>query len=272
MRDVVDALYELPPHAFTEARNARAAEAKRTGDRDTAAALAGLKRPTIGAWLVNLVALRRPDAVAELIAVGERLRRAQESVTPGGQAGRRLRELAEQRRGAIEHVLETIRALVAEAGEPEPSATQLTEAESTFAAAMADEEAAGEVRAGRLLRPLLYSGFGSFGTASAGAITDTGRTARGAAAPTAPDEAEDAAAQRRSAAQERVDEARDALARAADVERAAAAVVDQLTEELDRLRERVDQARASAHGARQARLAAERDLASAQRRLAKLTA
>src|SRR5688572_10556695 len=165
MSDVVDELYTLPPHSFTEARNTRVAEAKNAGDRAAATQLGALKRPTIGAWLVNLVALRRPDAVAELIAVGERLRTVQDSVTPGSQAGHRLRELAEQRRGAIEDVLTTIRTLVSEAGEPEPSAAQLAEAESTFAAAMVDEDAAREVRAGRLLRPLSYSGFGSFGMA-----------------------------------------------------------------------------------------------------------
>jgi hypothetical protein len=270
MSDVVDELYTLPPHSFTEARNSRVAEAKNAGDRVTATQLAGLKRPTIGAWLVNLVALRRPDAVAELIAVGERLRTVQDSVTPGSQAGNRLRELAEQRRGAIEDVLTTIRTLVSEAGEPEPSAAQLAEAESTFAAAMVDEDAAREVRAARLLRPLSYSGFGSFGVASAGATADAGRTGRAAA--TAADESEDTAAQRRTAAQTRVDEARDVLVRASDDERAAAAVVDQLTEELDRLRTRVDEARAATQAARQARLAAERDLASAERRLAKLDA
>src|SRR5688500_15274464 len=102
MSDVVDELYVLPPHSFTEARNARVTEAKGAGDRAAAAELTGLKRPTVGAWLVNLVALRRPEAVAELIAVGERLRAAQDAVGPGGQAGRRLRELAEERRGAIE--------------------------------------------------------------------------------------------------------------------------------------------------------------------------
>jgi hypothetical protein len=215
------------------------------------------------------VALRRPDAVAELIAVGERLRTVQDSVTPGSQAGHRLRELAEQRRGAIEEVLTTIRTLVSEAGEPEPSAAQLAEAESTFAAAMVDEDAAREVRAGRLLRPLSYSGFGS---ASAGATVSAGRTGREGAAATAAEESEEAAAVRRSAAQTRVDEARDALVRASDDERAAAAVVDQLAEELDRLRERVDEARAAAQAARQARLTAERDLASAERRLAKVNA
>jgi hypothetical protein len=270
MNDVVDELYALPPHSFTEARNTRVTEAKSAGDRATATLLAALKRPTIGAWLVNLVALRRPDAVAELIAVGERLRTVQDSVTPGSQAGHRLRELAEQRRGAIEEILAMIRTLVSEAGEPEPSAAQLAEAESTFAAAMVDEDAAREVRAGRLLRPLSYSGFGSFGVAAAGATAGAGQTGRGGE--TAADESEEAAAARRSAAQARVDEARDALVRASDGERAAAAVVDQLAEELDRLRERVDEARAAAQAARHARLAAERDLASAERRLAKVTA
>ena len=268
MSDVADELYVLPPHSFTEARNARVTEAKSAGDRGAAGELAGLKRPTVGAWLVNLVALRRPDAVAELIAVGERLRAAQDAVSPGGQAGRRLRELAEERRGAIESVLGAVRGLVSEAGEPEPSAAQLAEAEATFAAAMADEDAAGEVRAGRLVRPLSYSGFGSFGVGfSAGTAGGAGRAAPAATAA----DAENDAARRRAAAQTRVDEARETVARTTEEERAAAAVVERLTEDLDRMRQRVDEARASAHSARQARIAAERDLTSAERRLTKLS-
>ena len=240
MSDVADELYVLAPHSFTEARNARVAEAKNGGDRSAATELAGLKRPTVAAWLVNLLALRRPDSLAELITVGERLRTAQDSVSPGGQAGKRLRELAQERRGAIETVLATVRSLVSEAGEPEPSPAQLAEAESTFAAAMADEEAAREIRAGRLLKPLSYSGFGSFGLGSAGGSAAGAGRARPSAAP---GDADDDAEQRRSAAQARVDEARETVARTIDGERAAAAVVEGLTVELDRLRERIDQAR-----------------------------
>jgi hypothetical protein len=282
MSDVADELYALPPHSFTEARNARVAEAKNAGERDRAAALGALKRPTVGAWLVNLVALRRSDALADLVATGQRLRTAQDGVTPGGEAGRRIRELAEQRRVAIEAVLATVRALVADAGEPEPSAAQLAEAESTFAAAMADDDAAEQARSGRLLKPLSYSGFGSFGFGSpdlwspgpGGGPPAPGRsTAAGrSTAPGDDASAEAALAERQAAAQARVDEARASMDRAVAAERAAAAEVQRLTDELDRIRERVDQARASAQSARQARLAAERDLGSAERRLAKLSA
>jgi hypothetical protein len=264
LNDIGDELYALPPQSFTAARNTRVAEAKNAGDRAGAARLAALKRPTVGAWLVNLVALRRPESVAGLIEVGERLRAAQAAPAGGDDKATRLRELSTQRRRAIEAILADTRALAAEAGEPEPSAQHLAEAESTFAAALADEDAAQQVRSGRLLKALSYSGFGQPILGGVTAPTSTRTTEPSA------DQGPDLDA-RRAAASSRVDEAREALDRASETEREAAATADRLAEELTHARERHEQARAAAQAARQARMAAERELASMERRLARLT-
>src|SRR2546430_16179668 len=58
--EIVDRLYELPPEKFIAARDEAADAARRAGDRATATAIGKLRRPTVAAWLVNLLARRAP--------------------------------------------------------------------------------------------------------------------------------------------------------------------------------------------------------------------
>jgi hypothetical protein len=74
---VADELYGLTPGEFTTARQARAADARQTGDRDLAAAIGKLRRPTTGAWLVNLLRRERTDELMALLNLGEVTRQAQ---------------------------------------------------------------------------------------------------------------------------------------------------------------------------------------------------
>jgi hypothetical protein len=267
VEEIGDDLYVVQPQDFTESRNARVAEAKEAGQRELAAQLAALKRPSVGAWLVNLLALRRPRTLARLVELGQSLRAAQGSLTPGGQAAAELRDLSARRRGGIDEAVAEVRELAAEAGVPALSAQQVAEVESTLAAAMADEDSAREVQSGRLVKALSYSGFGLMG-GSVAAVKPAG--SRPAPAAAAPDDAGPAAEERRAAARERVDRARDTLAAAAGQEDRARAEVDRLAEALAELTGQIEEARQSAKAARQARLTAERDLASMERRLAKL--
>jgi hypothetical protein len=272
-----DDLYALPPRDFTAARNARVAQARDAGDKSGATALAALKRPTVGAWLVNVVALRRPESVARLVELGERLRAAQAELTGGPAA---VRELTIRRREAVEAVMADVRELADAAGEPAPTPQQLAEAESTFNAALADADAASLVQSGRVLKALSYSGFGAApavrpagsagprggradGDASPGSVT------AGAAAP-APAAEPDELAGRRAAAADALAQARTALGAAIEVEQAATADVDALTRSLEELRERLAVAQSAGRAARVARQEAEREVATRERRLARL--
>jgi hypothetical protein len=51
----IDRLYQLPVAEFTDARNALAAELKASGDKDAAARVKGLGKPTAVAWAANQV-------------------------------------------------------------------------------------------------------------------------------------------------------------------------------------------------------------------------
>src|SRR5262252_3034418 len=179
--DVADTLYALPPKTFTAARDEQVATARNAGDRGLAAELGALKRPTVGAWLVNLVALRRPDTVESLVGLGQAIRDAQGVVSAA-----ELRELSTRRRSELDAALALLRRLAADTGETATPA-QLSEAEGTLAAAMADPEAAEQVRAGRLLKPLTYSGFGggTFGGSAPATATARPTAARSAGPATA---------------------------------------------------------------------------------------
>ena len=57
--ELIRRLYEAPPEGFVAGRAAAVAAAKKAGDTATAKRLAALRKPTVAAWLVNLLALRR---------------------------------------------------------------------------------------------------------------------------------------------------------------------------------------------------------------------
>lgn len=154
---VCDELYGLTPPEFTPARDARAAEARRAGERELAATIKQLKRPSQAAWLANLLARQRPHRVDELILIGDRLRDAQRRL-----AGDDLKELARTgHRLVAELVADAERAAVAAGHRPSPSA--LRQLQETLDAGLADPDAGRAVRAGRLTVALSYAGLGSPG-------------------------------------------------------------------------------------------------------------
>jgi hypothetical protein len=267
--DVGDELYALPPAMFTAARDAAVAQARAEGDAATARQLAALRRPTQSAYLVNLLALRRPDVVTELIDLGEQIRAAQGTV-PAAQ----LRALTTRRRTVISQALAQCRALAAEAGAAPPTAAQLAEAEATLAAAMADPAAADLVRSGRVVKALSYTGFGD-GSGATSTLTTRSPARRAApepaVRPTTPDEQAELERRRREeeqAARERLTQAEAALSAAWEQERAANDEMDRIADELSRLRAALDEASQRARTARAARQAAERAVAAARRAVA----
>lgn len=154
--ELVRRLYEAPPDGFVAARSAAIAAARRAGDRDAARRLGELRKPTVAAWLVNLLALRRPDLLDDLIELAGALRAAQRDLH-----GDQLRELSTRRRQAVSALVAEARRLAVEA-DPGVGAGKLplADVETTLAAALSDVDVAGQVRSGRLVRAATYAGFG----------------------------------------------------------------------------------------------------------------
>ncbi|WP_113703945.1 hypothetical protein, partial [Nonomuraea lactucae] len=171
--EVADRLYSLPPPEFTAAREAEARAAKEAGDVRLAREIAGLRKPTVSAWAVNRAAREHPGELGELLDLGDELRRAWESQDAGA-----LAELT-RRRGEVSG---RVGRLVKEGAGLSPSSA--AEVDQTLDAAVVDSGAADQVREGRLVKPLSYSGF-------APAPVPRGRPAA-RRKPTAEDEAEGA--------------------------------------------------------------------------------
>lgn len=75
----VDALFRLPLAEFTGARNALAAQLKKSGRGDDAALVKALAKPSVSAWAVNQLYWHHRKDFDQLIALGERFHRAQKS-------------------------------------------------------------------------------------------------------------------------------------------------------------------------------------------------
>jgi hypothetical protein len=154
--DIADRLYAAPPDGFVAARAEAAAQAKAAGDPAGAKEILKLRRPTIAAWLVNLLAIRRRDLIAEFTGLAAALRAAQRELR-----GDDLRELSAQRRAAVAALVTQARELATQADPAlDPARLPLAEVETTLNAAMSDGEVAAQLTAGRLIRAVTYTGFG----------------------------------------------------------------------------------------------------------------
>ena len=65
--EVADELYGLDPSEFVETRKGRVTQARKEGDRELAAAIGKMRRPTLVAWVVNNFAREEPGQVEELL-------------------------------------------------------------------------------------------------------------------------------------------------------------------------------------------------------------
>jgi hypothetical protein len=152
---VADELYGLVPGEFTRRRDARALEARKAGDRELAAAVKALRRPTTSAWLANALVRERPEHVADLVELGTAMRRAQADL-----AGADLRRLAKERHRVVAALAQEARGLAREVAEPVSSAAA-KELTDTLEAVVFDTAAADALRSGRLTMALRYSGLGA---------------------------------------------------------------------------------------------------------------
>ena len=154
LAQVAGELYTHAPSAFTAARDERAGQVRAAGDAGLAAEIRKLRRPTVSAWLVNLLVREAPTQVGELLELGASLREAQQAL-----AGDRLRDLSAQRGPLVTALVQEAKRLAAQAGQP-VSAQAEREVQDTLEAALADPDLAEAVRSGRLTRALSYAGLG----------------------------------------------------------------------------------------------------------------
>lgn len=250
--DVADELYGLLPTEFTATRDRRSTEARQAGDRELAATIKRLKRPSVGAWLANLLVRRRGQEVERLLELGASLRDAQERL-----AGEQMRALSQQRQLVVLALVQEARGLARESGQAVSEATA-RELQETLEAALADPAAADALRAGRLTASLNYSGLGMAGG-------EAGRDTREAAAAALRD-AEAAVSTARHRDEERARELQRAEAELETVR----GRIDDLSRQLDDLRSEETRLAGKVGELQQAAETAQGELHAAESRLAEL--
>ena len=152
IQDAVWELFGAEPEEFLRRRAGLAAAARKAGDRDAAKQIAGLRKPTRAAYLINRLARTDPDRVGSLLDLGVELRRAERSVDAA-----QLRELTARRRRLVEDLAGRVFDI---AGADSPTASIRDEVVSTLNAALADDAVAEHVRDGTLVRGAQWAGFG----------------------------------------------------------------------------------------------------------------
>jgi hypothetical protein len=182
---IADHLYQLRPDAFAAARDEAVRQARADKNPALARTLSELRRPTQGAWLVNLLWRDQRTTIEGLLELAENLQQAEAQIS-----GRDLHRLMEARRD-LESALVRRAGHLAEAAGVKITPTLEREVQGTLAAALADRAVAAELRTGRMVKPASYAGFGTFAVAGdAGdaaatptAALSTGPDGAGASAP-----------------------------------------------------------------------------------------
>ena len=151
LADIADRLYGGALDDFIAARTTAAKDAARQ-DKDLAAAIRALPKPSVAAWALNMLARHRPDVLAGLAGLGARMRAAQDELDAPA-----LRELGRERRSMLADAVDTAKAVAREHGRS-ISETMATDVEESLRALTADEGAASAVGSGRLLKVLSADG------------------------------------------------------------------------------------------------------------------
>jgi hypothetical protein len=158
-------LYGLPLEEFTPARDALAKELKAAGRKDEAAEVKSLRKPSVAAWALNLVAREHPDAVGGLRAAGSVLREAQDEAM-SGDAGR-LRDAGRALAEEVDRVAGLGADVLRGAGRPASAAVQ-EKIVATLRTAAVDNDAGDALARGVLVEELESTGFSLLGAGADG--------------------------------------------------------------------------------------------------------
>ena len=149
-------LYALAPKDFVSARTVSERQARAAGQRELAAAIHRMGKPTTVAWLANQLVRQHPEQLGPFLELGSALRDATATLS-----GDDLRRLSRQQHEVINALIGQARVISVTAGQDVTEATSRG-LEATLRAALADRDMADQLASGRLTGPLTHAGFGDF--------------------------------------------------------------------------------------------------------------
>lgn len=192
-------LYGLPLDRFVPERGTLAKALRKDGERERAAEISSLRKPSVAAWAINQLVRTRGGEVAALFETGDALQHAQTQLLAGRGDGNALREAVVRERDAVGELAELARGLLSSDGHELTPAT-LDRVSETLHAAAFDEHARAQVKDGCLARELRHIGLGQGGAAShSGTKLGSSRPRKPAREPDAVRRAEEKRAERERA-------------------------------------------------------------------------
>jgi hypothetical protein len=239
IEDAAGELYGTVPERFVAARNALAAGVRRDGDRDLAARIAALPKPSAGAWAVNALVRDKAAQLGRIADLGDRYRDAERQADRAA-----LIDLNRERKTLLGDLTARAHA-IADDVDHELTAKASDELAQTLRAGITDAVAAAAILSGRLVSALSADGVDAVDVQRAVAGAPAPKPARAKDSAGAADRAaERRAAERASIAAEKAWKKAEAeraklAARATTVERE----VGDLEDELRALEARLDEAR-----------------------------
>lgn len=163
LTEIADRLYAGSLDDFTDARNAAA---RQCGERQLAASVKKLRKPSVAAWAVNRLVRRESEQIDSVLELAASLRAAAEALD-----GDELRALTRQRRQLTNALATSARSLAREAG-VRLTPPVVDQVEAMLNAAMLDTVAAQVVRTGRVLTAFASTGVSELDVASVVALPD----------------------------------------------------------------------------------------------------
>jgi hypothetical protein len=154
----IDRLYALPLDEFTAERDELVKRLRKDGDRERAAEVKALKKPSVAGWAVNQVRRDRPEDVRRLLDVTEELHRVYAGLSSAG-ARERLTEAAQMQRELIGSLVHCAEQLL-EAGGHRANEQTLAKVAETLRAAALDDELREQIGAGRVVKEKRAAGLG----------------------------------------------------------------------------------------------------------------
>ena len=267
----IDALFRLPLAEFTSARNALATRLRKSRRAIDAERVKSLAKPPAPAWAVNQLYWQNPKTIDQLIAVTDRIRKAQ----TGKIKNIDVRELLNDKKQMVARLMERASAILSAAGHA-ASPDAMRRVSATLEAIAVWGKTDGAPEAGRLTADLDPPGFDALAAVMSGAKIQPGRLLSFRPSKAAEDpvaaraharDAVKAAEKALRAAHSEAKRAQTALAKA----NARTAAVEKQKQEIEaRYTEARDEARAASNEAKNASQAvadAERSLARAKETL-----
>ena len=147
----LDRLFAADLERFTAERNELAKALRKEGRAADAEQIAGLKKPTVSAWIVNQLARRRRKDVDLLLDAGHRIREAQRGVLTGDE-----RSALDEGRRRQQRALDALRDTAKELG---ASGQTLERVSRTLRAAAVTDEGRELLARGRFTSDLALQGF-----------------------------------------------------------------------------------------------------------------